>query len=121
MTEQHEPKVERRDLNDATVILQTGQGSNVMLTPPIEESYWSYRVRLTERQSVLGFPKFGMLAIGFAVEQDWNTNLPANMAAEEIAAHIMHNKGDEAISDEAVVAAVRAIQQAFAADAAGGR
>lgn len=119
MTEQHDLKVERRQQHDATVRLETEHGASVMLTPPVEESYWSYRVRLTERQSVLAFPKFGMFAIGFAVEQDWNTNLPASMSAEEIAAHIMHNKGDEAISDESVVAAVRAIQQAIATDEGG--
>jgi hypothetical protein len=87
----------------------------VMLTPPIDEGYWAYRVRLSEKQAIVGFPKFMTIGIGFAAEEDWNTNLPYTCGADEIYDHIEHNKGDEAISREDCIAAIRMIQDAAAA------
>lgn len=88
-----------------------------MITPPIEESYWRYRVRLTDEQAILGFPKFGMIGIGFAREDDdWNTNLPSSVGAREIFAHIACNKGDDSISDADCIEAIEMIQVAVADD-----
>ena len=92
-------------------------GGGIMMTPRLGGDYWSYRVRLTETQAVLGFPKFGVVGIGFDVEDaDWNTNLPASSTAEEIAAHIAANKGDDSIDDADVLAAIRLIQDAVLED-----
>lgn len=91
----------------------------IMITPAIDHDYWEYRVMLTETQAVLGFPKFNTIGIGFAVEEDWNTNLPYQVTAEEIFAHIAHNKGDENIDDRDVYAAIQLIQEAAIADHGG--
>ena len=70
----------------------------------------AYRVKLSETQAIVGFPKYSTIGIGFAQEEDWNTNLPWTTQAEEIFAHIAHNKGDSAISDEQCIEAIRMIQ-----------
>lgn len=88
----------------------------VMMTPALGEGYWSYRVVLTPEQAVLGFPKFHTIGIGFAVENDWNTNLPYSCETEKIFKHIAHNKGDDAISDDDVREAIRLIQRAARQD-----
>lgn len=85
----------------------------VMITPAIDEDYWTYRVRLSDRQAIVGFPKFGTIGIGFAQEEDWNTNLPYTCDTEEIYDHIAHNKGDDAISRNDCLAAIRLIQAAI--------
>ena len=107
-----ELKLERRDQPDETPVI----GGVVMLTPAIEENYWNYRVVLGEHQAILGFPKFGTIGIGFAVEEDWNTNLPYTCDAEAIFMHIRHNKGDDRITDASVVSAIRLVQEAAVAD-----
>lgn len=81
-----------------------------MMTPMVNEDYWAYRVRLTDTQAIVGFPKFATVGIGFAIEEDWNTNLPYTCTAEEIYDHIEHNKGDEEISREDCLTAIRMIQ-----------
>jgi len=88
----------------------------IMWTPDIGEDYWRYRVRLSETQAMLGFPKFGTIGIGFAVEEDWNTNLPYTVDAERIYDHIARNKGDDAISREDCITAIRMIQAAAEVD-----
>lgn len=97
---------------------QTPTYGGLMLTPPIGEDYWEYRVRVADGQAIVGFPKFFTVGIGFAVEEDWNTNLPYTCTAEEIYEHIEHNRGDESITREDCLAAIRMIQQAVAADRA---
>jgi hypothetical protein len=87
----------------------------VMMTPPIGADYWAWRVRVGPGQAVIGFPKFMTIGIGFAVEDDWNTNLPYTSDAEDIYRHIKHNKGDDSISDAECIAAIRLIQAAAAA------
>ena len=89
------------------------------MTPPIDEDYWLYRVTLTRRQAVVGFPKFGTIGIGFAAEEDWNTNLPYTIEADQIWQHIAHNKGDDSISDDDCLAAIRMIQDAAGRDEVG--
>jgi hypothetical protein len=88
----------------------------IAMTPALDEDYWSYRVRLTDDQAVLGFPKFWTIGIGFEREEDWNTNLPYTSDAGEIFEHIKHNKGDDAITDEDVLEAIRLIQAAATED-----
>lgn len=110
--------LETKNQTDKTPVLGDGAGSHVLLTPAIEEDYWQYRVRLSDRQSIVGFPKFFTIGIGFAVEEDWNTNFPYTCTAEEIYDHIAHNKGDDSISREDCLAAIRMIQEAAAADRA---
>jgi hypothetical protein len=104
--------LERRDQPNETV----GFGPH-MLTPPVGEDYWAYRVRVADGQAIVGFPKFLTIGIGFAVEDaDWNTNLPFTCDAAEIYEHIAHNAGDEAITREVCVEAIRMIQDAAHAD-----
>lgn len=103
--------LERRDQADFTPLV-----GRLMITPRIDDEYWTYRVRLTERQAILGFPKFLTIGIGFAVEDDWNTNLPYTSGTEEIYDHISHNAGDPAITRQACLEAIRLVQAAAAAD-----
>jgi hypothetical protein len=114
--------LERHDQPDQT--LSVGRA---LITPPVNESYWSYRVRLSDRQSVIGFPKFGTVGIGFAVEEDWNTNLPYTCQTIDIVSHIWHNAFSDAEPDEygdyedditiaKVYKAVELIQDAATAD-----
>lgn len=86
--------------------------SVVMFTPAIDEDYWMFRVKLSKTQSILGFPKFGSIGIGFAKETDWNTNLPSNCEAKEIYEHIKHNKGNKKITDEECIEAIEMIREA---------
>ncbi len=115
-----ELKLERRDQQNRTPVLTNGV-STVMITPQLGEDYWAYRVQLTDRQAVLGFPKFGTIGVGFAVEEDWNTNFPYTCGTEEIFNHIAHNKGDDSIPDESVRAAIALIQEAARADRDGAK
>jgi len=103
-----ELQLEIRDQADGTVRV----GSMVMTPQAIGEDYWTYRVRLGERQAIVGFPKFSLTGIGFAVEEDWNTNLPSRCETEEIFEHIRHDKGDDSISDADCREAIRMIQAA---------
>ncbi len=103
-------ELEIKETADKTFLLDTGVGSQVAMTPPIDEDYWVYRVRLTETQAVVGFPKPTTIGIGFAVETDWNTNLPFTCATKEIYDHIKHNAGDARIPKPEVMAAIKMIQ-----------
>lgn len=97
---------------------QTAEIGPIMLTPPVGEDYWAYRVRVADGQAIVGFPKFSTVGIGFAVEDDWNTNLPYTCDADEIYEHIEHNRGSDTITREVCVAAIRLIQDAVVADRA---
>lgn len=87
-------------------------GSEVVMTPAIGEDYWIFRVQLSKTQAMLGFPKFSTIGIGFAAEEDWNTNLPYRCPPLDIWDHIKHNKGDESISDEDCIRAIALICEA---------
>jgi hypothetical protein len=101
----------------------TGQfgGVRVTMSPLLGEDYWAYRVRLSDTQAIVGFPKHGTIGIGFAVEDDWNSNLPYAAggppgspqrhprSAEEIFEHIGHNKGDDSIPDESCIRAIEMV------------
>jgi hypothetical protein len=99
--------LERKNQPDGTVHIGA-----MSMTPAINEDYWEYRVRLSDKQAIVGFPKFTTIGIGFAVEEDWNTNLPFTTGTDEIVQHILHNKGDDAIADSDVREAVRLVQDA---------
>jgi len=109
-------RLERRSQQNETPVI----GGVVMLTPALGEGYWSYRVIVGEHQAVVGFPKFSTIGIGFAVEEDWNTNLPFTCDTEAIWKHIAHNKGDEGIPDEWCIEAIRLVQEAVYADRSAG-
>ncbi len=105
--------LEARNQADGTVYYGGDHTPRVMLTPDLNADYWTYRVVLTARQAVVGFPKFMTTGIGFAVEDtDGNTNLPYTCGTEEIFRHIKKNKGDDAISDDDVRTAITMIQVA---------
>jgi len=89
-------------------------GSNaIMITPDINEDYWAYRVKVSKTQSIVGFPKFGCIGIGFAVEdKSWNTNLPSDCEAEKIYKHIRCNKGAKHITKLSCIIAIKIIQYA---------
>lgn len=106
--------LDRRAQVDATIT-----AGFVMLSPPLGEDYWTYRVRLTNRQAVVGFPKFETIGIGFAIEAvSTNMNLPYRLPAAMIAGHIACNKGDNTIPDEAVIQAIQMIRDACVEDGA---
>lgn len=65
----------------------------ILITPPVGENYWLFRVKVSKKQAIVGFPKFGTVGIGFAKETDWNTNLPYQCTTDEIYNHIKHNLG----------------------------
>jgi len=84
-----------------------------MMTPPIDKDYWYFKVELFKDQSVVAFPKFGTMGIGFQHEDDdWNTNLPFTSDAKRIAGHIWCNRKYEEIKKEDVVEAIKLIQTA---------
>lgn len=109
--------LERRSQIDTTKTVVSNEGNfSVSLTPEIGEDYWEYRVILSNKQAIIGFPKFFTIGVGFAVEEDWNTNLPFTSGTKEIFEHIKHNRGDENISDEDIIAAITMIQEAAKQD-----
>lgn len=83
----------------------------VMITPDITPEYWLLRVKLSKKQAIVAFPKFGTIGIGFAVEDgSWNTNLPYSCDAKEIYNHIKCNKGQKHIKEVDCIRAIEAIQ-----------
>jgi len=84
----------------------------IMVTPDIDENYWSFRVKVSENQAVVAFPKFGTVGIGFHKEEDWNTNLPFDCEDKEIYNHIKHNAGEK-IPKKRVVEAIRILKFAI--------
>jgi len=85
-------------------------GKIIMITPPINQDYWLYRIQLFEDQYLLAFPKFGTIGIGFSIEDDWNTNLPFTCEAEEILNHIWHNRRYVAIKKKRTLRAIKMLQ-----------
>jgi hypothetical protein len=86
--------------------IQTPSGGTILVTPPLTSEFWLARVPVAKQQAVVCFPKFGTIGIGFQHEDDWNTNLPYTVPAEEIYDHIKHNKACRA-SKETCIAAIR--------------
>lgn len=85
---------------------------NFMVTPPLDEEYWQFRVKVHDDQAIVGFPKFSQIGIGFAKEDDWNTNLPSSCKTKKIFNHIKHNKRYASIPDELCIKAIDMIKRA---------
>jgi hypothetical protein len=90
--------------------IEVGNGQTLLITPPLDEDYWAFRVKLKGKQAIVAFPKFGTIGCGFAKEKDWNTNLPISCGAEEIYEHIKHNKQNSTITREQCIEAIQLIQ-----------
>lgn len=87
--------------------------AKILVTPPIDPEYWYWRVRVSEEQAILGFPKFNTVGIGFAEEdEDWNTNLPFLCSAQSIYDHIKRNKGSDSISESRCLEAIEMLREA---------
>lgn len=86
-------------------------GAGVMMTPPLDAEYFIARVPLHRNQAIVIFPKFGTIGCGFAQEKNWNTNLPISCPAEQIYAHIKHNKKYAAITETQCLEAIRMLQE----------
>lgn len=105
----------RKDQPDGTVIFGNEDGTVAALTPEIDENYWTYCVPLAEGQAIVGIPKFGIIGIGFAVEEDWNSNLPAGCPTDKILLWIWHNRGP--VTDSLLVRkAIAMVQEAAFTD-----
>lgn len=100
-------QINSRAINDTSRSLA---GTGIAITPPLDENFWLMRVPLSDKQAIVGFPKFSVTAVGFQVESDWNTNLPSGKHAIEIYNHIKHNKGDAKISRGRCIEAIAMIQ-----------
>ena len=105
---------------NTTFSVAVTSGASIMVTPPLDEDYWLFRVKLHEDRAIVGFPKFGTIGVGFAQEEDWNTNLPYTCPAEQIFSHIKHNKQYDEITDEVCLEAIKLVQGA-AESASGGK
>ena len=92
----------------------------IMFTPDIDEDYWIMRVKLyhdkklDKDQSIVAFPKFGMIGIGFAIESDWNTNLPYQTDTERLYNWIKRNKKYRAITKQTCLEGLKMLQEACA-------
>ena len=84
----------------------------LLITPQIDKDYWTFRVKVSETQAIVGFPKFTTIGIGFQIEADWNTNLPYFVCAERIYQHIKHNTGEASIPKARVIKAIQMVQAA---------
>ena len=97
--------------------INTGRGI-IMFTPAIDEDYWIMRVKLyhdkklNKDQSIVAFPKFGMIGIGFAIESDWNTNLPYQTDTERLYNWIKRNKKYRAITKQTCLEGLKMLQEA---------
>lgn len=103
-------QINTRAINDSSRSLE---GAGIMITPPIDENFWLFRVPLSEDQAIVGFPKFNVIGIGFQKEEDWNTNLPSGTSAITIYEHIKCNKGP-GIKRGACIEAIAMMEQAEA-------
>ncbi len=106
-------ELQKKGQKDLTIVFGAPKGGTFLVTPPIQEDYWVYRVPLSEKQAIVAFPKFGTIGIGFQQEEDWNTNLPYTCKAKEIYSHIAHNKGSKTITKKDCILAIEMIQEAI--------
>jgi len=89
------------------------QGAPMIITPAITPEFWLFRVKVYKNQAILGFPKFGTIGIGFALEKgSWNTNLPYTCTPDELYAHIKENKYYHRITEKQCLEAIKAVQEA---------
>lgn len=104
-------ELEFREFHGGKSTFKSGNHT-IMMTPMIDEDYWTFRVKLHEDQAVVAFPKFGTMGIGFAIEEDWNTNLPFQCKTVNICKHILKNKKYEQITEYQIKRAIRILQKA---------
>jgi len=103
---------------DATGLLlrPTNEGGDLFLiSPDTGPDYWLFRVQLVKDQAIVAFPKMGLLGVGFAIEEDWNRNLPIDrrQTDEELAQiwdHIRANKKYPSITKKMGMEALRLIR-----------
>ncbi len=88
-----ELKLETKSQKDKTPLI----GGIALVTPPISEGYWKYRVQVVSNQAIIGFPKFGTHRNRISeTKGTGNTNLPYVAAGRlKILNHIWHNRGKE--------------------------
>ena len=98
--------------------INTGRGI-IMFTPAIDEDYWIMRVKLyhdkklNKDQSIIAFPKFGLIGVGFAIEErSWNTNLPYQTDTERLYKHIRCNKKYRVITKQTCLEGLKLLQAA---------
>ena len=86
----------------------------ILITPPVgREDFWLFRVKLSDNQAIVGFPKFNTVGIGFQKEKEnWNTNLPFSCSTERIFNHIKKNKGSKSIRKSDCMQAIQMIREA---------
>ena len=89
-------------------------GGALVVTTPLEldEDYWQFRVKVSDEQAIIGFPKMFTIGIGFAKEDDWNTNLPYMTHTKSLWEWIKKNKGYASIPDKRCIEAIKMVQQA---------
>lgn len=104
-------EVNRKFIDGDKNLVQIGNVT-AMVTPPINEDYWQFRVKVSDEQAIIGFPKFHTIAIGFALEDDWNTNLPYNSHTKSIFEWIKKNKYYASIPDKTCLEAIKMVQKA---------
>lgn len=86
--------------------------TTVMMTPALDEDFWVFRIKLYKDQAIVGFPKFTTIGIGFALEDDWNTNLPYQCEIENIYNHIKINKKYKEITKAICIEAINIMRKA---------
>ena len=101
----------RNEFKKTTTSFQAGK-IQIMVTPPIDEDYWVFRVKLHKDQAVVAFPKFGTLGIGFAKEENWNTNLPYQCTTKEIADWIWKNRKYSQVTYKLMSEAIEILRKA---------
>lgn len=97
------------EINQNANIDKSFLGGRLVVTPPIGEDWWTLRVKVSAKQSILVFPKFGIFGCGFAKEIDWNTNLPIACQVGELWNHIKVNRAG--VSEEKCLAALNLIRE----------
>lgn len=102
------------DEDKYTAFMNTSGGTvKVMFFGPNKsEDYWHFRVQVHDDQWIEAFPKFSQIGIGFAKEDDENTNLPSRCTAAQIFEHIKHNKRYASIPDEVCLKAINMLKRA---------
>lgn len=108
-------EINKNVIKDESAIV--GNGNIIMITPAIDENYWIYRVKLYKNQAIVAFLKFGLIGIGFTIEEeDWNTNLPSQCSSEEIYQHIKCNKKYKQITKKMIIEAIDTIKEQVISD-----
>lgn len=90
----------------------TAENNHIMVSPPTGEDYWMFRVKLYKDQAVLGFPKYGLIGVGMAQEEEGNVNKPLEKDsspeanANMIYSHIKCNKKYKSITMQMIKDAI---------------